>query len=247
MFSNNLVGATHTRLSVGVVTPLSLSFAILAIVLVAFSCGFAQATTITVATSGDPSENSLNPLFTADFRAGTMKLTGGWADTKTGLTLEVPYSDHTIANRTAFSDAWFKMDDVIITSTGTLAGLGTYGLTGPGTINFYAHGTTANPLVTINFQSSFVSGFGFSADNAENLNGVKISGSEISGTLSEERFSFAFANNKNLTPIRAADGFTATASFTSSAIPEPSTLILLGMGTLAVAGWLWRKRSAVSA
>ena len=40
--------------------------------------------------------------------------------------------------------------------------------------------------------------------------------------------------------------FSANAVGQFSAVPEPSTLVLLGMGALAVAGWLWRKRFAVS-
>jgi hypothetical protein len=177
----------------------------------------------TIATFDDPSAGSSDPLFTADFTL--MKLTGGWADTKTGLTLDIPYSGH------SFPNAWFAMTG---TSSPEVGITDTFGDTGGGVINFYADGTTTKPLLTISFGSGFVSRYGFGADGIFLAGNVTITGSEITGTLSEEQFAFSFANLAKL-PGHTSwnDGFTTTAAFTSSAeIPEPATLCLLGLGAL---------------
>ena len=193
----------------------------LIITLLALSVGFTSVNaeaTFTVATFADPSKNSDNPLFTADFSDGT--LNGGWAYGNTGLTLEI-YNGHT------FTNAWFEMAEVGITDA--------FGDTESGAINFYAYGTTANPLLTISFESGYVDYHNFGADGIFVTNNVTITGSEIAGTLSEEQFAFSFANLAELPGHTDwADGFTATAAFTSSAIPEPATICLLGLGALVL-------------
>ena len=192
------------------------------IILLALAVGFISVNakaTFTIATFNDPSTDSSNPLFTVDYTQ--MKLTGGWADTQTGLTLEIPYnSDHT------FTDAWFTMTEVVINNTS--------GDTGGGKISFYKDGIPTNPLVVIDFGSgSIVSRYNFGADNLFVADNVTITGSEITGTLSEEEFSFSFSNLAKLSGhTEWGDGFTATAAFTSSAVPEPATLCLLGLGAL---------------
>ena len=47
-------------------------------------------------------------------------------------------------------------------------------------------------------------------------------------------FAFSFANLKAVEPSTLKIGYTATASFTSSAtvVPEPATLIILGLGSI---------------
>ena len=207
-----------------------------------FSAGFipadARATTLpslTIATFADPSKDSNNPfpLFTVDFIK--KKLTGGWDDDKTGLILEIPYSDHT------FEDAWFEMTEVEITDTTKMWGQ-IFGQIGSGVINFYEDNNSTDPLVVINFESGLVSRYSFGANEIFVAENVTITGSKIPGTLSQEQFTFGFANRAKLPGhTNWSDGFTATGAFTSSAVPEPATMALLGLGSLTL---LRRKRRA---
>ncbi|MDD5134371.1 MAG: PEP-CTERM sorting domain-containing protein, partial [Phycisphaerae bacterium] len=113
--------------------------------------------------------------------------------------------------------------------------LNAFGDTGSGEINFYANGSSANPLLVINFGSGYVDTFNFGADAIFIANNVTITGSQITGDLSDESFSFAFANPAHLEGSEDwNDGFTATAAFTSSAVPEPATIALLTLGALSL-------------
>jgi hypothetical protein len=195
----------------------------LIIILLALTVGFISVNakaTMTIATFDDPSTGSSDPLFKVDFTQN--KLTGGWGDAKTGLTLQIPYSGHT------FTNAWFTMTDVTISNTP--------GDTGGGTIDFYANNTSTNPLLVINFTSGYVDNHTFGADSMFDVYNVTITGSEITGTpLSEDGFSFSFANLAHLEGSQNwNEGFTATAAFTSSAVPEPVTICLLGLGALVL-------------
>ena len=193
-----------------------LTFVLLAVCTVGFFSASAEAT-FTVATFSDPSINSDNPLFTVNFTA--MTINGGWADSETDLTLEIPYSS------ASFADVWFEMTEVTI--------LNALGDTSGGVINFYADGTVIDPLLTINFTSGYVDNFNLGADEMFVANNVTISGIGITpGSLTEEEFSFSFANKADL--LSPNEGFTATASFTSSAVPEPATIALLCIGVLSL-------------
>jgi len=189
----------------------------------------------TVATFDDPALSSATPLFTVDWTAETV--TGGWADGMENLDLVFAQSGNT------FQDAWFSMNTLDIISETTFGGY-TYGITGPGQIDFYADGTSTSPLMTASFDQAMVSRTGLAADDFFSEN-VTFTGSQIAGTVNNEQFSFSFANIVSLLDLIKADninyivpeGFTATAAFTSSAVPEPATLLLLSLG-----GVLLRKR-----
>ena len=158
----------------------------------------------TIATFADPSPSGANPLFELD----GFSFTGEWKEP--GLTLLMPITGQVYPNAT------FEM-------TG-LTWNGTTGLTG-GTLTFY---DAAQVLVLqIDFDAAWYFGpFGFGAtDLAGQM--VTMTGPGLPAGLYEESFAFSFANQAT-TPT----GFTWTASFTSSAIPEPTSLSLLGLGLM---------------
>ncbi|MFA5251981.1 MAG: PEP-CTERM sorting domain-containing protein [Phycisphaerae bacterium] len=202
---------------------------LLVMVIVALSCSSAQATVVTIATFADPAVNKNTQLFTVNL--GTDLITGGWGDAQTGLTLQIPYSVNT------YIDAFFTMTNVAY--SGGITG----GSTGGGTIKFFANGqsTSTTPLLQIEFDAGHVTPFGFGAMDMFYFDDVIITGSEITGPLTDESFAFSLGN---LSPLGGNwnNGYTATAAFTSSAVPEPATIILLGTAGI----WVFtrKKRSA---
>jgi hypothetical protein len=188
--------------------------------------GPALAQTQTVATFADPSANSANSLFTVNLL--TDRITGGWADSQTGLNLNVVIAGITYPN------AFFTLTD-----PGDLPGIAytaaSYtGVAGPGIVRFFADGAnpaTTPPLVRLDFAKATLSPGSLAADDLLSLDGVVITGSAVPTGLTQEAFAFAFANQAVLPN---GNGFTATASFTSSAVPEPSMLVLLGCGLVSV-------------
>jgi len=184
-----------------------------------FVCTTLVEATSTIATFDDPAADSSTPLFTVDLNND--EITGGWADSQTGLDLDVVYTGNT------FLDAFFTMTPV--SYTGGLMG----GPTGGGIVKFFADGqsTSTTPLLQINFDSATLLPASFGGVELFG-NDVEISGSEIGGaTLTDEAFAFSFANQV-LLPDEV--GFTATSAFTSSAVPEPATVALLGFGSLSL-------------
>ena len=170
-----------------------------------------------VATFADPALDSSTPLFTVVYEPGG-SVTGGWGDAQTGLDLEVP-----IISNIPFTDAFFEMTPLVY--NGGSSG----GATGGGTIKFFEDGdnpNTATPVVKIVFDNAQLN-MGGLWGNLFQSNNVDITVKDYAGVLSQEQFSFSFTNI-----VTGETGFTATAAFTSSAVPEPMTLGLLGAGSL---------------
>jgi len=79
--------------------------------------------------------------------------------------------------------------------------------------------------MTIDFSGVQLNPGAMYANELFGLNDVTISGPAVPGGLTQETFSFAFANQKLFSE---GEGFTATASFTSSAvIPEPAIMVYM--------------------
>lgn len=174
----------------------------------------------TVGTFDDPALDGSTPLFALDLVND--QITGGWDDSKTGLMLILPFVPAT------YADAYFTMAPVAY--TGGLSG----GTTGSGTIKFFADGTTGTPVFQIDFDQAHINVSNLSGNDIEGFSadGVTFSGSAIPAGLNSESFSFSFSNQTPIDDQGGIIGFTATASFTSSAVPEPATLIVLALGSL---------------
>jgi hypothetical protein len=203
-----------------------------AICIILAHTAWAHAGTMTIATFDDPAVDSSTPLFEINLTSSTV--TGGWDDSQTGLDLDVVCSGH------IFNDAFFTMTP--LSYTGNFNG----GVTGGGIIQFRGDGegggtAPITPLVQIEFNSANVSLNGFGAVELFQAGNVTITGREITGILTNESFSFSFANH-TLLPVD--DGYTVTAAFTSSAVPEPATVLLFGMGGLITV--VARKRRPVT-
>jgi len=167
----------------------------------------------TIATFADPAADGSTPLF----ELANDTLSGGWSNT--GLDLVTPISGD------EFPNATFTMTDLtVLDPEGTLSA---------GTIEFFDDGGSL--ILQIDFDAAqLFAPFGFGASTMVGHN-VSFSGPIITIPLEEELFAFSFANQ-----ITTPDGFTWTAAFTSSAIPEPATLTLLAFGGLALR---WRRRA----
>lgn len=171
----------------------------------------ARAESITIATFSDPAQDGSTPLFTFD--ATAHELSGGWDSA--GLTLETATG--------TFENVTFSMSPLDVDA---------FGGTSAGQIDFRDSGNTL--IYQITFDSAHLSALGFGATEFLATDAVQFMGSILPAPVFAESFAFAFAN---LIPSGPGAGFTATASFTSSAevVPEPASMALLLMGGLALA------------
>jgi len=162
----------------------------------------------TIAAFADPSPDGSLPMFNIDL-SGNL-ITGGWSGGGLLLTTPgIPAPD--------YPDATFVMTPLALSGGGPLY------TTGPGSVVFYDK--LSNPLLTISFSGGFLTnGLGFGASDFVGSN-VTMTGSILPGPVSAEAFSFSFAN-----PTPTANGYTVTSSFTSSAVPEPGSVVLLLAG-----------------
>jgi hypothetical protein len=192
--------------------PLSLRSCAATLALLGSLIAGAQAETL--ATFADPSDGSV-PLFefASDGTSGT--LAGGWD--LNGLLLLTPGLD----GDPNYPDARFSMAPVAATRiSNTLWSIG------EGSIDFRDNGGAL--LFTISFESATLvtpQGFGGSDFAA---NDVTFSGPIVPPGLHDEAFAFSFAN-----PRGDFENYTVTASFTSSGVPEPASVVLVALGGLA--------------
>ena len=176
---------------------------------------------VTFATFADPSSTSSNPVFVHDRVMNT--LTGSWS--QSGLTLVGPglTGSPTITNAT-FSTTPLALTEVV---SGVFA-------VGPGSVVF--RDGSNNHLFTINFSSgTYVEGVGAGSSEFRGQD-VEYTGPLVPSGTQGRQFNFAFANQVN-----TQTSTTYTASFTSSAVPEPGTMIALGAGIAAFAARRRRK------
>jgi hypothetical protein len=176
--------------------------------------------TQTIVTFSDPALDATTPVFTL---AGD-QFQGGWSGPNLDLlTPGLPIGD--------ILNAKFTMTPL----TATLIVPGYWSLTG-GTIDFL---TAADALVfRINFQSaSLAPSIGFGASDLALQSVTFFDPAQPGQPFGQDRFAFSFAND-----AVTLDGISWTASFTSSAIPEPASAGLLVVGGLVLTS-LRRRRA----
>jgi hypothetical protein len=162
----------------------------------------------TVATFSDPAVDGSTPLFAA----GGGTLSGGW--TGAGLNLDVPIAGM------SFADAVFDMAPITVNPDDTV---------GAGSISFYEDAAMTMLILQIDFDGGvLIEPLEFGASFVA-TNDVTFSGPVITTALANEQFTFSFAN-----PVVGQNSTTYTASFTSSAVPEPGTLVLAFAGALCL-------------
>ena len=177
----------------------------------------ANAQSSTIATFQDPAVSSDTPLFF--FNTATNILTGSW--TGPGLNLHTPG----FVGGGTVSNAKMQMDPVAFTpvgSTGIFTG-------GAGQVKFYTNDVN-NPFFVINFTgATLFNPLNFGASEFAGSS-VSFSGTNVPAGLTSEQFSFALANPR----VGQEGGLLYTASFTSSAVPEPATMTALALGAAAM-------------
>jgi hypothetical protein len=180
----------------------------------------ASQASFTVATFDDPTTSSAEVMFTFD--SNNMTLQGSYGGTNLNLvhpgftgggsTSGVTFSS-SIVNLTPIASNVYQM--------------------GAGVIQFLD--SSSSLIFTISFSGGlFVNPFSASSADISGFN-VTFSGPNVPSGLSDEQFSFSLANAVNTGGV-----WTYTSAFTSSAVPEPATMVALGSGLALLAA---RRRS----
>jgi len=165
----------------------------------------------TIATFSDPASDGGTGLFTIIGNT----LSGEWNGQ--GLNLIAPIDSFHV-----YPDATFTMSD--LTFLDSFGGVLT-----PGFIQFYDG--SHSPILRIDFDSARIfEPFGFGATVFAAQGGtVTFNGTLLPHPITDaETFVFSFANQ---TPVPG--GYSYTAAFTSSGVPEPASLLLLLVGAVA--------------
>lgn len=176
----------------------------------------------TIATFFDPAVDGSTPLFVFD--TVTNILTGSW--TGTGLNVQTPgLIGGGVVNNAKFTTTPIQLTNVPATDIWT---------GGAGQFRFYTTDVN-NPFLVVDFTGATL----FSPLNfgASEFSGsiVNMSGPNVPAGLTNEQFSFSLANPASNGTLR-----TYTASYTSSAVPEPASMTALALGAAA----LLRRRRA---
>ncbi|TWT43775.1 hypothetical protein RAS1_01740 [Phycisphaerae bacterium RAS1] len=181
-----------------------------AIALGALSAATALGQSQTIATFADPALDSTTPLFELN---GT-SFSGAWSST--GLTLLTPG-----LAAPDFPNAHFRLDPITLVDPVS-------GETTGGAVEFFDSSDAL--LMTLTFsEGRLIKPFSFGASDFV-AQSVVIAGPIVTTPLANESFAFSFANQ-----VLTDGGFTSTAAFTSSAVPEPASLLLLSLGGLTMA------------
>lgn len=179
-------------------------------------CAGMSHASFTFATFSDPALSSATPMFAWDSSANTLE--GSW--NLSGLNMLTPG----FTGGGQVNNAQMMFDKVSLTPIIN----GSFYKMGAGRIRFYTSDIN-NPFLTITFNSgSFLSPFSSGATYL-NTDGVAFSGPNVPLGLSDEQFAFSFANPD---PVGSITHYTA--AFTSSAVPEPVTLVAAGAGLVAL-------------
>jgi hypothetical protein len=188
---------------------------------VPLSIAMASAQTVsTIATFADPAVDQTQPLFsfTSTGAGFTGTLSADWFG-PAPITLKMPGFIGIPS-----MNVWMTMSALNVDALGVASNAAG----GRGFIN-YIRVTDASLVLRIEFDTAKLNPFNFGA-SSDHSDGVTFFGQGLRAPLSRESFAFGLVNTSPVGPTT-----TYTAAFTSSAVvPEPSSLIALGLAIQAL-------------